>query len=178
MSFSIIAACSKDGGIGLNGKLPWKNFEDMEYFRKTTKETIDKTKRNAVIMGRKTFESLNCRALPGRINICLTKQDLVNIPDIKNVHFFNDINEALFFVGNKDNVEKIFIIGGASLYDLAMRHCGCKELIINKIDIETNCDTFFPSINEEKYELKEQSKISELVTNYIYVKKYKKFEIY
>ena len=174
MTFSIIVACSKNGGIGFNGKLPWKNSEDMEYFRKTTKETQDKAKINAIIMGRKTFESLNCRELPGRINVCLTRQDLVNVPKIKNVHFFNELNEALYFLCNKPNIEKIFVIGGATLYKKALGYYDCKEIIMNKIDIDTECDTFFPLIDENEYELREQTKLSEIVTTNIYVKKYKK----
>lgn len=75
-----ILACTHDGGIGLNGKLPWRLKEDMKLFKKIT-TTIqnpndkEKGKLNAVIMGRKTWESIpmKFRPLPNRINIILSK---------------------------------------------------------------------------------------------------------
>jgi dihydrofolate reductase len=73
-----ILACTHNGGIGLNGKLPWRLKEDMKLF-KTITTTIqnpnDKGKLNAVIMGRKTWESIpmKFRPLPNRINIILSR---------------------------------------------------------------------------------------------------------
>jgi len=75
-----ILACTHNGGIGLNGKLPWRLKEDMKLFKKIT-TTIqnpndkEKGKLNAVIMGRKTWESIpmKFRPLPNRINIILSK---------------------------------------------------------------------------------------------------------
>jgi dihydrofolate reductase len=72
-----ILACTHNGGIGLNGKLPWRLKEDMKLF-KTITTTIqnpnDKGKLNAVIMGRKTWESIPMKfqPLPNRINIILS----------------------------------------------------------------------------------------------------------
>lgn len=169
-AFSIIVACEKNGGIGFNGKLPWKNDKDMAYFRKTTLETLS-NKKNALIMGRKTFESLNCKPLSGRINLCLTTQNLSTVPNIKNVFFFNSLNSALQYAYNNSEVEKVFVIGGASLYEEAIKHEDCSELLINKINIETNCDTFFPQVDDNKYELLEKKELSDDVTNYRYIKK-------
>ena len=70
--FIIIAATTKNNGIGMNGKLPWKNNTDMKYFKNITTQRIDENKINAVIMGRKTFQSLNFKPLPNRLNICIT----------------------------------------------------------------------------------------------------------
>jgi dihydrofolate reductase len=72
--FTIIAATSPSGGIGINGQLPWRNKTDMKYFRNLTTQRIDETKINAVIMGRKTCESLNYKPLPNRLNICITSR--------------------------------------------------------------------------------------------------------
>ena len=57
--FSIIVAIGFQNGIGQNGSIPWKEKEDMRFFRNMTTNTIDGNKVNAVIMGRATFESLN-----------------------------------------------------------------------------------------------------------------------
>ena len=71
----IVAATKNDFGIGLKGKMPWQLPEDMKYFKRITKSTEDVTKRNAVIMGRKTWESIpkKFRPLEGRVNVVLTR---------------------------------------------------------------------------------------------------------
>ena len=72
----IVAACGKSLGIGLNGELPWKLQSEMKYFAETTSKTKDCDKMNAVIMGRKTWESipLKFRPLKNRFNVILSRQ--------------------------------------------------------------------------------------------------------
>ena len=72
----IVAACGKSLGIGLNGELPWKLKSEMKYFAETTTKTKDFDKMNAVIMGRKTWESipLKFRPLKNRFNVILSRQ--------------------------------------------------------------------------------------------------------
>lgn len=77
-TFSLVVASTQKGGIGLNGNLPWKKIPgDMAFFRKVTSTTTDPTLQNAVIMGRKTWESIpsKFRPLPGRLNVILTRQE-------------------------------------------------------------------------------------------------------
>ena len=70
--FSIIVAAGFQNGIGQNGSIPWKEKEDMQFFRNMTTNTIDGNKVNAVIMGRATFESLNETPLKNHINVVIT----------------------------------------------------------------------------------------------------------
>ena len=56
MKFNIIVMTCKNNGIGYKGSIPWNEPEDMKYFRKITTHTEDKSKQNAVIMGKITFE--------------------------------------------------------------------------------------------------------------------------
>ena len=72
----IVAACGKSLGIGLNGELPWRLTSEMKYFAETTTKTKDPSKINAVIMGRKTWESIpmKFRPLKNRYNIILSRQ--------------------------------------------------------------------------------------------------------
>ena len=72
----IVAACGKSLGIGLNGELPWRLKSEMKYFSETTTKTKDPSKINAVIMGRKTWESIpmKFRPLKNRYNIILSRQ--------------------------------------------------------------------------------------------------------
>ena len=77
MNINLIVAMCKNNGIGLNNKIPWKISEDMHYFSKKTSGNYpgDGNKKNAVIMGRNTWESLpkKYKPLPHRFNIVLTK---------------------------------------------------------------------------------------------------------
>jgi hypothetical protein len=80
-----IVACTRDGGIGKEGTLPWKLPGDMAYFKRVTLDTEDVPgARNAVIMGRKTWESIpnSFRPLPGRLNVVLSRNPKsINLPD-------------------------------------------------------------------------------------------------
>jgi dihydrofolate reductase len=73
-SFNIIVGAHQTNmAIGSNNKIPWKCRTDMKFFKETTTKTKDPTKINAIIMGRKTFESLPS-PLINRINVVLTSE--------------------------------------------------------------------------------------------------------
>jgi Dihydrofolate reductase len=75
---TLIVAATKNNGIGQAGKLPWRLPQEMQYFARVTTGEPDGTgkKRNAVVMGRATWESIprRFRPLPGRINFVLSRQ--------------------------------------------------------------------------------------------------------
>ena len=102
MKISWIYARNTDWLIGNENKLPWKSKTDMEHFRNVTYG-------NAVVMGRKTFESLGCKPLQGRLNVVVTRD--VNYKAPNNVLVLHDIEDI-----NRLDCEEIFIIGGAEIY--------------------------------------------------------------
>jgi dihydrofolate reductase len=172
MGFNIIACfSSKDRGIGLNGDLPWSIKEDMVYFSRITKMTRNPRLRNAVIMGRKTFESMNSKPLPGRLNICVSSNAE---PGIKNnVFFCRALDEAVRLASQHDSIENIFIIGGESIYRQAIVHPMCDKLYINIVD-RTDvplCDTFFPEIDADIYELCDEFEVCPTVRGTCYRRK-------
>ena len=79
----IVAACGKSLGIGFNGELPWRLKSEMKHFASTTSTTKDPTKKNAVIMGRKTWESIPAkfRPLKNRFNIVLSRKSNYELGD-------------------------------------------------------------------------------------------------
>lgn len=104
MIISLIVAVSENGVIGKGNKLPWKLSADLKRFKYYTKG-------KAVIMGRKTYESIG-HILPDRINIILS-QDKMYKPEKTIV--FSAISDAINFVAD-NNLEEVFIIGGANIY--------------------------------------------------------------
>jgi dihydrofolate reductase len=72
--FQIVVACTRNLGIGLNGSMPWHLPKDMAYFKKLTSTSGGSETRNAVIMGRKTWESIPAkfRPLSGRVNVVIS----------------------------------------------------------------------------------------------------------
>ena len=70
----VVAACKHSRGIGAAGKLPWSLRSDMAYFKQLTRSTADPVKRNAVIMGRKTWQSIpeKLRPLADRLNVVIS----------------------------------------------------------------------------------------------------------
>ncbi len=147
--FSIIVAMDSDNGIGKNGTLPWHLPEDLKHFKETTLKTNNPNKKNAVIMGRKTWESLpeKFRPLPGRINIVLTRNKNYSLPEgVFQVSSFSDV--LLKTVTLCDNIENIFIIGGGEVFKRALNDPACKKIYATRILSSFNCDTFFPDFKK------------------------------
>lgn len=107
MKINIIAAMDNNGVIGVNGKIPWHIQEDMKRFKALT--TC-----HAVIMGRKTWESLPVKPLPNRSNLVVS---MYNREDVST--FFN-LNNALIRADYIKQHSFAFIIGGSRLYEEAM----------------------------------------------------------
>lgn len=169
MTFQIITAISdKDRGIGCDGKLPWNIKEDMEYFTRITQTTRNPRLRNAIIMGRKTFDSIGRRPLKGRLNICISATEELGITN--SAFFCRSLDEAIQLASRHDSIENIFVIGGESIYKEAIKHPLCMSLFVNEVkcDDAVKCDTFFPEINLEVYELREDFDICSTVRGMVY----------
>ena len=104
MEIHLIWAQDKNQGIGVNGKLPWHIAEDLKNFKKITSNSI-------VVMGRKTWESLPIKPLPNRRNIVLSSSKQNEIETFSS--YQNCLNKL-----KHENVNKIFIIGGRSIYEI------------------------------------------------------------
>jgi len=143
MKFSIIVAmCSDTRGIGSNGKLPWKSLKgDMDFFVKTTKGNG----KNAIIMGRKTWESLRQKPLVDRLNVVISSSLQ---PKEDGVLVYTNLYNAIENLENQP-LDEVYVIGGGQLYESAIYHPDCDKLYITSVDgVLTNCDTFFPEIDD------------------------------
>ena len=131
----LIAAVGKNGEIGKDGALPWRLPEDLKRFKAITTG-------HAVIMGRKTFDSIG-RALPGRRTIVITRQSDWHHPDVETVHSLDD---ALGLAGP---VGEVFIAGGGEIYAQAMAFA--HRLLITEVDQEPAGDVRFPEIDPAQW---------------------------
>lgn len=167
-NFSIIVAVSENNGIGKDGKLPWNVPEDMEFFKKITTTVINPEKSNIIIMGRKTFESIGKKPLKQRFNICvsktLCKEDYKKYTNVEIVDSFEEALELSVELSGTI-CEKVFVIGGLQLYNVALCHKRCYEIICNEIKGNYDCDTFFPKINMDIYDKPEITIISNIVVS-------------
>src|SRR5205807_2460630 len=106
MKIALIVACTeKSGGISVNGKLPWKLSGEFKYFMKVTKTVMDTTKKNVVVMGRKTWESIGT-PLKGRVNIILTRNETYQAT--KNVKICKSLTEAMQNCKELGTIETLF----------------------------------------------------------------------
>ncbi len=136
---SILVAAAENNAIGKNNQLLWHLPNDMKFFKNTTWGM-------AVIMGRKTFESLG-RPLPGRMNIVITAQPNWN-RDI--VSAANSLEHALG-LATAANFKEVFIIGGGAIYKQSMDLADC--IYLTRVHASFEADTFFPVIDELKWNL-------------------------
>ncbi len=145
--FSIVVAMDQNRGIGKGGKLPWHLKCDLQHFKEITTQTRDKNKRNAVIMGRKTWDSLPAQfcPLPKRVNVVITRNDHLEFPhDVLRV---NGLDQALnlFTEGAlSKTVESVYVIGGAQIFQEAIGRRECRKIYLTQILQSFECDTFFP----------------------------------
>ncbi len=145
--FSIIVALDEARGIGKAGGLPWHLPADLKHFKEIT-TLKDANFLNAVIMGRKTWESIpdRFRPLPGRLNVVITAQ--IDYPLPSEVLRASSLTNAMEVVSKIEdtNIGEIFVIGGAQVFTEAICHPLCQKLYLTCIHGRSDCDVFFPEI--------------------------------
>lgn len=148
-NFDIVVAADENRGIARDGDLPWRLPADLKHFKRTTTDTTDPQKRNAVVMGRKTWESVpeKYRPLPGRLNVVLSRRDDYELPE--GVWLAGSIDDALARLGAAADIESVFVVGGGAVYTEAIAMAACRHVIITRIAASFDCDTFFPELGDD-----------------------------
>jgi dihydrofolate reductase/thymidylate synthase len=167
-SFQLVVAAGRALGIGKGGGLPWKLPGDMAYFKELTTATRGGGKRNAVVMGRGTWESIppRFRPLPGRVNVVLSRSAggdennggvggrALELPS--GVEAARSLDAALALLAappHGESVETVFVIGGGTVYEAALAHAGCVGVHLTRVDSDAPCDTFFPALDPSVWRL-------------------------
>jgi dihydrofolate reductase len=180
-SLTLILAATPSLGIGKSGGLPWPQLrKEMGYFARVTKRTsphsiaqgdgvgeiaTQQRRVNAVVMGRKTWDSIppKFRPLKGRVNVVVTRNvDAFRsqLPasthaakagdgkgeevEVEGPLVASSVSDALSQLDSAQaDVDKVFVIGGASIYQQALELKESRHVLLTKIQREYECDTFF-----------------------------------
>jgi dihydrofolate reductase / thymidylate synthase len=182
-AFALVVAATRQLGIGKDGTLPWRLPSEMSYFRKLTSHistpesdsTADPgpgpadssqtdSKKNVVIMGRTTWESIPAkyRPLSNRINIVLTSDaSRVQLSDSKAnapLRTAAGMDEALSMLDSDAELNataaNVFVIGGASVYNVAMGMPNCSHIFLTRVLKDIECDTFLQPIDPQQFDVR------------------------
>ncbi|KAF5203467.1 Bifunctional dihydrofolate reductase-thymidylate synthase [Thalictrum thalictroides] len=155
-TYQVVVAATRSMGIGKNGKLPWRLPSDLKFFKEITMDTSNPGNMNAVIMGRKTWESIppKYRPLPGRLNVVLTRSGNSNIATAENVVVCGSLASALELLAGSPYsplIEKVFVIGGGQIFRDALNSPECDAIHMTEIEASIECDTFMPPIDLKQF---------------------------
>ena len=137
---TIIVACARGGVIGRDNGLPWHLPEDLRHFKATTTG-------HAILMGRKTFQSIG-RVLPGRRTIVITRNPDWHFPGCERA---GSLDEAIALAARPGpdaaiSTDEVFVVGGAQLYAQALPIAD--RIVLTEIDLAVDGDVFFPALSE------------------------------
>lgn len=135
----LIVARGRNGVIGAQGDMPWRLSSDLKHFKAITGG-------KPIIMGRKTWDSLPRRPLPGRLNIVVTRQTEFVAEGAQVVGDLDAAFEIATRQAQSDSVGEVFVIGGAQIYAAALTRTD--RLYITEVDAEPAGDVVFPALAE------------------------------
>jgi dihydrofolate reductase len=169
---SAIVAVDDKYGMGKGGTLPWHDPIDMHYFRDVTYNSI-------CIMGRKTYEDIN-RIRGGKTPLlndrhCIVVTETLAHSAVPNANVVKSVtgayNHALYIMslnGDKYNYNKIFFLGGPSIYKAALPRLN--KIYLNKLSSSFDCDIFFPVEILTDFTIISENKLSSTLTGFVYQK--------
>jgi dihydrofolate reductase len=139
---ALVVARARNGVIGREGALPWRLKSDMAWFKANT---LGKP----VIMGRKTWESLPRRPLPGRTNIILSRDQSFEVQGGLVCENFSEAVQIAREQAEDDGAEEVCVIGGAALFEAALPRA--KRLYLTEVLADVEGDVTFPAFDEDQW---------------------------
>lgn len=137
-----IVAMARNRVIGKDNQMPWHIPEEFKYFRRMTMG-------KPLIMGRKSFDALGGKPLPGRANIIISRNPGAVQGDVIAVATLDEAVEKAREIARRDGVDEIFIAGGAQIYEMAMPVT--QRLYLTIIDRDYEGNVFFPQFEMQNW---------------------------
>jgi dihydrofolate reductase len=131
-------AAARNGVIGREGKLPWRLSSDLKFFK-----TI--TMGKPLVMGRKTWESMTKRPLPGRDNIVITRQRGYKAPGATVVADPESALSKAEMFARRAGADEIAVIGGGEIFSLLLPRAD--RIYLTEVDLDVTGDTFMPELD-------------------------------
>jgi dihydrofolate reductase len=142
VSFDVVVAADLDWGIGKDQSLPWPKLRgDLRHFKRITTTTAAPGRKNAIVMGRKTWQSREVgeRALPDRVNVVVSRSPLAVPPGVIAAR---SLDEALAV----RDVETVFVVGGAALLVEAIERRDLRYVYLTRIEERYDCEIKMPDL--------------------------------
>jgi len=155
--FNVIMATNKKGGIGFKNNLPWNFKSDMNFFKHITGSNnssfdyiLDESKKekNAIIMGKNTWNSLPKKPLPNRHNIIVSTSLNESGKNYQTVNNFEEALKVCYGMKADSKINDIYVIGGKGLVKEALGHPDLYKLYHTSIDLDAECDVFVEELQD------------------------------
>lgn len=141
-TLAIVVARAANGVIGRDGDLPWRLKSDLALFKANT---LGKP----IIMGRKTWDSLPRKPLPGRMNVVLTRDQSFEPEGAVACETWSEAVQIAKEQAADDGVDEVCVIGGRALFELALPKA--KRLYLTEVAAEVHGDVHFPAFDESAW---------------------------
>lgn len=135
---TLILARARNGVIGADGALPWRLSSDLKMFKAAT---LGKP----VLMGRKTWDSLPKKPLPGRKNLVLSRDPAFRAAGAWTFSSLEALIAAGRAMAQRDGADEVCVIGGAALYELTLPRAD--RVVLTEVDLAPNGDARFPDLD-------------------------------
>jgi len=144
--FDVVLAADLEWGIGKANALPWPKLKgDLAHFRRVT-SAAPEGQRNAIVMGRKTWDSAEVggRPLPRRLNVVVSR----GVPAVpEGVVVAHSLDEALRAAEHASDIATTFVVGGAHLLQAALDHAALRYVYLTRVEGRFGCDTHIPDLD-------------------------------
>lgn len=143
--FACVVAADLDGAIGKDNEIPWPRLKIDLRFLKTLTCTAAPGMQNAILMGRKTWESIpvHLRPLPGRLTVVISRGPLDLAPPTLHAASLDGALAAAEAAG----VDQVFCLGGAQIYAQAFAHPRCRSIYLTRIEARFDGDAHLPPLD-------------------------------
>jgi len=146
----IIVAAARNGVIGRDGDMPWKLSTDLKRFKALSMG-------KPLIMGRKTFESVGSKPLPGRPHVIVSRNSKIEMLGVETVGSLDAAISRGRALAEASGVGEVCIVGGGEIYRQALRLADM--LHVTHVETEIDGDTHFPAIDPAVFELVEETRV-------------------
>jgi dihydrofolate reductase len=146
----IIVAVSQNGIIGRDGDMPWRLSTDLKRFKALSMG-------KPLVMGRKTFESVGSKPLPGRPHIIVSRSQSIAMPGVETVASLDAALERAKEIARDTGTDEICVVGGGDIYRQALPLADL--LHVTHVETVVEGDTSFPPIDPSMFDLIEESAV-------------------